>query len=91
MTSLPSQPKDLVAVNVMVSPAECSPEAIKTALSAPGVVEVEQTFPGERDEELSRLYVIKVRRDDVEDVVERLRRSAAVEYAEPVPLRRLIR
>ena len=78
-------------MNVMVSPGQRSTQAIQTALSAPGVVEVEQTFPHERDAELSRLYVLKVRRDDLEKVVERLRHSAAVEYAEAAPVRGLVR
>lgn len=82
---------DLVAVNVMVSPGERSREAFRETLTRPSIVDFTQTFPAEVDEELNRLYVLKVRSSEVEEVLSDLRQSAAVEYAEAVPKRRLIR
>lgn len=80
----------LVAVNVMVSRGEQSPAALKKTFSKAGVLDIEQTFPHEADEELNRLYVLKVKSSEVKDVVSKLRQSAAVEYAEAAPTRGLI-
>ncbi|MFL6198434.1 MAG: hypothetical protein ACJ76J_04600 [Thermoanaerobaculia bacterium] len=83
--------EDLVAVNVMLSPGERSPESIKKTLLTPGVVDCEQTFPADSDNELNRLYILKVKSRDVDEVIAELRRSAAIEYAEAAAKRRLIR
>jgi hypothetical protein len=82
---------DLVAVNVMVSPGSRSQEAIRRVLSRPGVVDFEQTFPSEEDEELNRLYVLKVKSGEVDKVLSKLRQNTVIQSAEAAPKRRLIR
>jgi hypothetical protein len=46
-------------------------------------------FPDEDDPELASLYVVELPDDDAEETLERLKRSSAVEFAEPQAERRL--
>ena len=55
-------------------------------LDVPGAV---QLFPDERDPELAALYVVEVPDDDPADTLGELKRSSAVEFAEPEAERRL--
>jgi hypothetical protein len=55
-------------------------------LDVPGAV---QLFPGEADPELAALYVVEVPDDDAADALGELKRSSAVEFAEPEAERRL--
>lgn len=79
-----------VVVNVKLIPgrARGSPQQM---FSTPGVVEFEQTFPGESDEELSTLYVLRVARPQLQSVIRSLRGTPGVEYVEEAPARKLIR
>jgi hypothetical protein len=55
-------------------------------LDVPGAV---QLFPDETDSELATLYVVEVPDDDAADTLGELKRSSAVEFAEPEAERRL--
>ena len=55
-------------------------------LDVPGAV---QLFPAEADPELAALYVVEVPDDDAADALGELKRSSAVEFAEPEAERRL--
>lgn len=55
-------------------------------LDVPGAV---QLFPDEADPELAALYVVEVPDDDAADALGELKRSSAVEFAEPEAERRL--
>jgi hypothetical protein len=55
-------------------------------LDVPGAV---QLFPEETDPELAALYVVDVPDDDAADTLGELKRSSAVEFAEPEAERRL--
>jgi hypothetical protein len=55
-------------------------------LDVPGAV---QLFPDETDPELATLYVVEVPDDDAADTLGELKRSSAVEFAEPEAERRL--
>jgi hypothetical protein len=55
-------------------------------LDVPGAV---QLFPDDDDPELASLYVVEVPDEDGADALDGLKRSAAVEFAEPEPERRL--
>jgi hypothetical protein len=48
-------------------------------------------FPDDEDPELAALYVVERADDEAEDTLTALRRSSAVEFAEPQPERRLHR
>jgi hypothetical protein len=49
-------------------------------LDVPGAVRL---FPDEDDPELASLYVVELPDDEAEDTLEGLKRSSAVEFAEP--------
>jgi hypothetical protein len=55
-------------------------------LDVPGAV---QLFPDDDDRELAALYVVEVPDDDGEGTLDELKRSSAVEFAEPEAERRL--
>jgi hypothetical protein len=55
-------------------------------LDVPGAV---QLFPDETDPELAALYVVEVPDEDAADTLDELKRSSAVEFAEPEAERRL--
>ena len=71
-----------VRVNVKVAPGPDRHRAIDILSRAPGVRNVIQTFPGEADEELTRLYLLEVDSASLNSVLEQLRHSPDVEYAE---------
>ena len=56
------------------------------SLEVPGAV---QLFPDESDPELASLYVLEVPDDDADGRLDQLKRSSAVEFAEPEAKRRL--
>jgi hypothetical protein len=56
-----------------------------------GVQSVIQTFPGELDEELKRLFVLEIEPSEVDSALKELRRRHEIEYAEAAPRRKLIR
>jgi hypothetical protein len=56
------------------------------SLDVPGAV---QLFPEETDPELSTLYVVEVPDDDAAETLGELKRSSAIEFAEPEAERRL--
>jgi hypothetical protein len=58
------------------------------ALDVDGAVRL---FPGEQDPELASLYVVERSDDEAEHLLRSLKRSSAVEFAEPQPERRLHR
>jgi hypothetical protein len=75
----PSKPK-LVGLNVKLTrPRKRLPAALE---QLPGVVQVTQTFPEERDEELSTLYVLQVEALSASTVLRSLRKDPTVAFAE---------
>ena len=56
------------------------------SLEVPGAV---QLFPDESDPELASLYVLEVPDDDADGRLDELKRSSAIEFAEPEATRRL--
>jgi hypothetical protein len=56
------------------------------ALDVAGAVPL---FPGDDDPELASLYVLELPDDEAEETLTELKRSSAVEFAEPQPERRL--
>ena len=50
------------------------------SVDVPGAVRL---FPDEDDPELASLYVVELPDDEAEDTLEDLKRSSAVEFAEP--------
>jgi hypothetical protein len=79
--------RETVAVNVKVR----QPSGAERAFACPGVLQATRTFPGERDEELARLFVLTVDRAQLPSVLSALRRHPDVELAEEASPRRLIR
>jgi hypothetical protein len=78
-------------LNVKLS-AEIKPHEKEGVLSStPGVISVVQTFPDEEDEELSRLYVVKVDPAQSKDALKNLQENPAVEHAEHSARRKLIK
>jgi hypothetical protein len=55
-------------------------------LDVPGAV---QLFPDESDPVLATLYVVEVPDDDADGRLDQLKRSSAIEFAEPEATRRL--
>lgn len=58
------------------------------SVDVPGAVRL---FPDEDDPELASLYVVELPDDEAEDTLRELKRSTAVEFAEPQAERRLHR
>jgi hypothetical protein len=50
------------------------------SMDVPGAVRL---FPDEDDPELASLYVVELPDDEAEDTLKELKRSSAVEFAEP--------
>ncbi len=57
----------------------------------PGLKSVVQTFPDEKDEELSRLLMVEVEPSAAQLALEKLKENPEIEYAEPTATRKLIR
>jgi hypothetical protein len=81
--------RETVAVNVKVR-LRRRPR-IPRALSSPGVLTATQTFPDEKDDELARLFVLKVERSRLPHVLQKLRDDPGIEFAEEAGLKRLIK
>jgi hypothetical protein len=78
-------------LNVKLAP-DVKPHESKDILSqTPGVISVTQTFPDEKDEELSHLFVVHVDPSKSADALKNLQDNPRVEYAEPTARRKLIR
>jgi hypothetical protein len=84
-------PKDTGTVAVNVKVRRSARATAKRVLSKPGVIECVPTFPDEKDDELSRLYVLSVDRSKLPSVLRTLRADPGVEYAERAAARRPVR
>ncbi len=62
----------------------------KVLAGTPGLKSVIQTFPDEKDEELSRLFIIEVEPSAAKLALAKLLENPAIEYAEPTAKRKLI-
>jgi len=79
-----------VRLNVKLMPG-LDPRRSEEILSeTPGIQLVTQTFPEEKDLELSALYVLEVNPSDVESALKQLRQNPHVEYVEETASRKLI-
>ncbi len=80
---------DLVGLNVKLTrPSKGLPAILKRLA---GVVQVTQTFPDERDEELATLYVLQVEALKASAVLRSLRKDPAVAFAETCAPRKALR
>ena len=75
-----SEKSRLVSLNVKLARPHKRPPA--TLKRLPGVVQVTQTFPDERGEELSTLYVLQADATRAEAVLRTLNQDPSVAYAE---------
>ena len=78
-------------LNVKLTPETKPHQSEKVLSSTPGVISVIKTFPDEKDEELSRMYVIEVDPAQSGDTLKNLQQNPAVEYAEHCAKRKLIK
>ena len=62
----------------------------KVLAGTPGLKSVLQTFPDEKDEELSRLFIIEVEPSAAKLALRQLKENPAIESAEPTAKRKLI-
>jgi hypothetical protein len=85
----PSVPQPVIDFNVKLAP-KAGREMVKHLSSFPGVTKVVQTFPGEHDPELSRLYVLKLNPSRAKAAVKKLRKHPGIEYVEASAPRKLI-
>lgn len=77
-------------VHVKLTPGADSVLCVKRLSEADGVRDVTQLFPGETDQELSRLYVLEVDPSRLAGLMKELHRNKSLEYAELAAPRRLI-
>jgi hypothetical protein len=70
--------------------AKADAGTIKSLSAFPGVQDVIQTFPEERDPELSRLYVVKLKPSRAKVALQKLRKHPGIEYVEESAPRKLI-
>jgi len=80
-----------VRINVKFAETTNKEKSVEALTSTPGVVDVIQTFPGETDKELASLYLVEVEEKDVKKTLQKLRKSPAIDYAEEVAPRKLIK
>jgi hypothetical protein len=62
----------------------------KILAGTPGLKTVIQTFPDEKDEELSKLFIIEVEPSEAKLALKKLNENPAIEFAEPTAKRKLI-
>lgn len=79
-----------VQFNVKLTPGADRSGTIKSLSDFPGVEKVVQTFPKERDPELSRLYVLKLKSSQAKSALRHLQNHPGIEYVEGVAPRKLI-
>ncbi|HEX4900744.1 MAG TPA: hypothetical protein VFV61_09440 [Pyrinomonadaceae bacterium] len=83
--------KQPLRLNVKLAP-RVKPGNFKKVLSGTtGLRSVIQTFPDERDEELSHLFIVEVEPDRATQALKELKDNPAVEYVERTAKRKLIR
>ena len=80
-----------IRLNVKFAPQVSEKKPERVLADTPGLKSVIQTFPGEEDEELSRLFIIEVEPSEAKLALEKLQENPAIEYAELTAKRRLIR
>jgi hypothetical protein len=79
-----------VRVNVKLAPGTDRHHTVQVLSKVPGVRTVEQTFPGENDQELATLYIVETDASHAKSVLQKLRRRPDVEYVERPASRRLV-
>ena len=84
------QTQAVVRLNVKLARAVNPSRAEEAFRSIPGLSSVIQTFPGESDEELSRMYVLEVEPDALKPALRHLRDNPDVEHVEQTAKRKLI-
>jgi hypothetical protein len=85
-----AKPQAPIRLNVKLASrvAEETPE--KLLAGTPGLKSVIQTFPGEKDEELSRLFIVEVEPLAAASALKQLKENPAIEFAETTAKRKLI-
>jgi len=84
-----SNSQSVVQFSVKLAP-KAEPGMVKRLSSFPGVEKVVQTFPGEHDPELSRLYLLKLKSARAKVAMKELRKHPGIEFVEETPARKLI-
>jgi hypothetical protein len=79
-----------IRLNVKLASPVNEESAEKVLAGTPGLKSVIQTFPDEKDEELSRLFIIEVEPSAAKLALEKLHENPAIEYAELTAKRKLI-
>jgi hypothetical protein len=79
-----------VQCNVKLASGADRSGTIKSLSAFPGVEKVVQTFPKERDPELSRLYVLKLKPSQAKSALRQLQKHPGIEYVEGATPRKLI-
>ncbi|HEX8246016.1 MAG TPA: hypothetical protein VF541_21050 [Longimicrobium sp.] len=77
-------------VNVKLVPGTALERAERLLRESPGVLGVEQLFPGETDEEMRGMYMVEVDGRSAGDAVRQLAQKPEVEYAQETARRKLI-
>jgi len=84
-----SASKPAVQLNVKLTP-KAGRGTAKILSALPGVQKVVQTFPDERDPELSRFYLVKLKPSSAKVALQKLRKHPDIEYVEETAPRKLI-
>jgi hypothetical protein len=80
-----------VRVDVKIAEGADRKAALRRISRTPGVLSAVRSFPGESDAELLSLHLLEVGAGGVAEVLLRLREDPAIEHAEAVPHRKLVR
>ncbi len=91
MSDQKEQSVSAARLNVRLTPQAKPDETHEVISSTPGVISVVQTFPDEKDEALSRMYVVEVDPAMSQNALENLQQNPAVEHAEHTGKRKLIK
>ena len=79
-----------VRLNVKLARGVESRRSNEILSGTPGLKSIIKTFPGETDEELSRLYIVEVDPSKLKPALQKLHDNPEVEYAEETAPRKLI-
>jgi hypothetical protein len=85
-----SEAQSPIRLNVKLASRVNEKTLEKVLASTPGLKSVLQTFPDEKDEELSRLFIIEVEPAAAKLALRQLNENPAIESAEPTAKRKLI-
>jgi hypothetical protein len=79
-----------IRLNVKLASQVNEETPAKILADTPGLKSVIRTFPDEKDDELSRLFIVEVEPAAAKLALKNLKENPAIEYAEPTAKRKLI-